>query len=328
MSRDSQEEDAIESQARRAPRILSIQSSVVHGYVGNRSATFPLQLHGFDVACFNTVQFSTHTGYPHIHGTKLQAKEFEQLYLGLQENGCMQGVAGLLTGYVPGAIGVQAVRRISEDLLASEQPPLWVLDPVIGDEERGLYVSEEIPPLYRQTMARAHVITPNQFELGVLAQQPVTDVPSLKKALATVHAAGVERVVVTTFRRDAETILVVGSQVDKQAFAVEVPYSDCPFQGTGDLFAALLLARLLNGDALDAAVLGVLASMKPVLQRTEAVFREGCGQLGISDWRAEKKRGKEGQAASVCRLAEVRIIESAQDMLNPPSSGFIQQPLE
>ena len=44
-------------------RILSIQSHVVSGYVGNKSATFPLQLLGFETDCINSVQFSNHTGY-------------------------------------------------------------------------------------------------------------------------------------------------------------------------------------------------------------------------------------------------------------------------
>jgi hypothetical protein len=43
-------------------RVLSIQSHVVSGYVGNRCAVFPLQLLGFDVDFVNTVNFSNHTG--------------------------------------------------------------------------------------------------------------------------------------------------------------------------------------------------------------------------------------------------------------------------
>ena len=41
--------------------ILSIQSHVAYGHVGNRSAVFPLELLGFDVWPINTVQFSNHT---------------------------------------------------------------------------------------------------------------------------------------------------------------------------------------------------------------------------------------------------------------------------
>ncbi|ORY76645.1 Ribokinase-like protein, partial [Protomyces lactucae-debilis] len=234
-------------------RILSIQSSVVHGYVGNRSATFPLQLHGYDVACLNTVQFSTHTGYPSIHGSKLPAEEIRALYTGLEVNGAVETIAGLLTGYVPGADGILAIKDIAASIRASSPTPaLWVLDPVMGDEERGMYVSEEIPPLYKELITHADVITPNQFELGVLAGMEITGVDSLRKALDTVHTErGIRRIVVTTFRKDEGTIWVVGSDSASSTppniatqFAVEVPYSDCPFQGTGDLFAALLLARL------------------------------------------------------------------------------------
>ena len=60
-------------------RVLSIQSHVVSGYVGNKSAAFPLQVQilnicsfilikyfqllGFEVDTINSVQFSNHTGY-------------------------------------------------------------------------------------------------------------------------------------------------------------------------------------------------------------------------------------------------------------------------
>lgn len=43
-------------------RVLSAQSHVVHGYVGNKCATFALQTHGIEVDSINTVQFSNNTG--------------------------------------------------------------------------------------------------------------------------------------------------------------------------------------------------------------------------------------------------------------------------
>jgi pyridoxine kinase len=48
--------DVIKMEEERTRRVLSVQSHVVSGYVGNKSATFPLQLLGFEVDAINSVQ--------------------------------------------------------------------------------------------------------------------------------------------------------------------------------------------------------------------------------------------------------------------------------
>ena len=53
--------------------ILSIQSHVVYGHVGNAAAVFPLQRIGCEVWPLNTVQFSNHTGYPDFRGQAFDA---------------------------------------------------------------------------------------------------------------------------------------------------------------------------------------------------------------------------------------------------------------
>lgn len=59
-------------------RVLSIQSHVVHGYVGNKSATFPLQVLGFEVDAINSVHFSNHTGYGKFKGQVLSDEELSE----------------------------------------------------------------------------------------------------------------------------------------------------------------------------------------------------------------------------------------------------------
>ena len=81
------------------PRVLSVQSTVVSGYVGNRSAMFPLQILGFDVDCVNSVQFSNHTGYPVVKGTVLSGSELNELVNGLESNNLLD-YNYLLTGYI------------------------------------------------------------------------------------------------------------------------------------------------------------------------------------------------------------------------------------
>lgn len=82
------------------PRLLATQSHVVHGYVGNKAATFPLQCLGWDVDCCNSVQFSNHTGYglDKVFGTITRETDLKELLSGLFDN-FSQDYQALLSGY-------------------------------------------------------------------------------------------------------------------------------------------------------------------------------------------------------------------------------------
>mmetsp|Transcript_19849 Transcript_19849/g.21943 ORF Transcript_19849/g.21943 Transcript_19849/m.21943 type:complete len:146 (-) Transcript_19849:117-554(-) len=71
-------------------RVLSIQSHVVYGYVGNKAAVFPLQLLGFDVDSVNSVHFSCHTGYKFFpHGEIMNGDQLRTILQGLESNGLL-----------------------------------------------------------------------------------------------------------------------------------------------------------------------------------------------------------------------------------------------
>lgn len=157
-------------------------------YVGNRVATFVLQLLGLEVAALNTVQFSNHSGYRQLKGSRVTGEQITELYDGLEMNG-NDDFGMLLTGYVPGAEGVEAVGRIAVDLREKRKDKkggfFWrmsnvndaqlifadrlrlslgsVLDPVMGDQDQ-LYVGEDVVPVYKSLLALADLIVPNQFE--------------------------------------------------------------------------------------------------------------------------------------------------------------------
>lgn len=349
-----------------APRVLSVQSSVVAGHVGNRSAVLPLQVCGFEVAELDTVQFATHTGYPATSGRRCTGDELRAVFDGLYAAGCQcgpteedadltddvraqidaleeRGWAGFLTGYVPGAEGVEAVAYmalrvldVDGDVLAStgerrNRKTVWVLDPVMGDEERGLYVAAEIPPLYQKLAPLADVVTPNMFELELLSGVACKDWASLDRAFDALHEKGCSRIVVTTFRtaQEPDRIHVVASDRPAgQRFRVDVPFYDRPYQGTGDLFAALLLANLLRfGQAhLRQAVCTALDAMKPVLDDTGRCFDAVVARHGGLDWKALRSKVKSGEdvtakdrrmAALVCRACELRIVDNIGTLQNP-----------
>ncbi|KAL1411410.1 putative pyridoxal kinase [Vanrija albida] len=178
-------------------RILSIQSHVVSGYVGNRAATFPLQMLGYDVDVVNTVQFSNHTGYGHTNGTKTSPEQLEAIFEGLWTNGLVSH-ARLLTGYIPGAEALRVIGKQVERMRQNEGL-VYLLDPVMGDIGTGLYVSPDVVPVYKSLLKTATIITPNQFETELLSGVKIDSVASLHEALTALHVNyGVPHVVLSS----------------------------------------------------------------------------------------------------------------------------------
>jgi len=152
-------------------RVLSIQSHVVRGYVGNRSAVFPLQLLDFEVDFVNSVQFSNHTGYPNWKGQIIGSDEVEELFETLKKNKviCYDYV---LTGYCRDKKMLEKMVEIIKELKQVNPNLVYVCDPVMGDTWNGkgaMYVPEELLPVYRdQVVPIANILTPNQFEAELL----------------------------------------------------------------------------------------------------------------------------------------------------------------
>lgn len=259
-----------------APRnILSIQSWVSYGHVGNAAAVFPLQRLGFEVWAIHTVQFSNHTGYGAWTGAVFPPEQVAELLTGIEARGVLPECAAVLSGYLgsEGTVGavVEAVRRVR----SANPEALYCCDPVMGDVGRGVFVRPELPDLIRtQAVPEADIITPNQFELELLTGRAVE---SLEDALAAARKlrgqlrdGGPRLVVVTSLvREDAprdviETLAVTG----EGAWLCRTPLLplDPPRNGTGDALAALFLGHYLqSGDAGEAlslsmsALYGVLA---------------------------------------------------------------------
>ncbi|EKM81556.1 hypothetical protein AGABI1DRAFT_105107 [Agaricus bisporus var. burnettii JB137-S8] len=166
-------------------RLLSIQSHVVFGYVGGRAAVFPLECLGYDVDVVNTVNYSNHAGYGNVGGTKTSAKELENIFKILEENELLAPTR-LLTGYIPDAESLSAVNRIVQKLKEERPGLIYLLDPVMGDAGK-LYVAADVVPVYKQMLPLATIIAPNWYEVELLTDTPMTDMPSLQKALLILH---------------------------------------------------------------------------------------------------------------------------------------------
>lgn len=179
---------------------LSIQSHVVHGYVGNRSATFPLQLLGIDVDVLNTVQLATHTGYPGPKlGTRLTSTEVETIQQGLRNHSIPSLYSSILTGYIPSAELFQTLSQFIQDIRKNYNSQLlWLCDPVLGDNGK-LYMPASMIDHYKQyALPYATILTPNQFEAEQLTGIMINDYPSIHRVFDALHCTGVDTVIITS----------------------------------------------------------------------------------------------------------------------------------
>lgn len=254
-------------------RILSIQSAVAYGHVGNSAAVFPLQRIGIEVMPVYTVCFSNHTGYGAWRGPMLSGDEVREVITGIEERGGLAGVDAVLSGYQGSdSIGdaiLDAVARVKHHSPDS----IYACDPVLGNATSGCHVAPEVQNLIRdRVVPAADLITPNQFELGFITG---TSPDSLESTLESVELArdlGPSSVLVTSLARPdrpADTIEML-AVTPAGAWLVQTPHLPLKANGSGDVTAALFTAHLRRtGDAADA--LGrTAASVFELLERTHA----------------------------------------------------------
>src|SRR5919202_1436301 len=171
--------------------VLSVQSWVAYGHVGNAAALLPMQRLGVEVWAVNTVQFSNHPGHGDWRGQVFAGEAVREVLAGIEARGVLPACDGVLSGYL-GDMGVgEAVLDAVARVRAANARALYCCDPVIGDMDRGVYVRPDIPEFMRaRAVPAANVVTPNHFELELLAGRAVRDAADLKAAVAAVHALG------------------------------------------------------------------------------------------------------------------------------------------
>lgn len=173
--------------------VISIQSQVVHGHVGNSAAVFPMQAKGLEVAAVPTALLSNHPHYPTMHGKVLEPELVAGLLRGVEERGLVETAKVIVTGY----LGSVENGRIVADFVARaiERNPklIYVCDPVMGDDDLGVFVKDGLVEVFRERLTpMASVITPNQFELELLACHKARSAAGLDEAMSILarHGAG------------------------------------------------------------------------------------------------------------------------------------------
>ncbi|OGM45538.1 pyridoxine kinase [Aspergillus bombycis] len=349
-------------------RVLAVASHVSRfcqmRYVGNKMATLVMQLLGCDVAALNTVHFSESL-QPYrlqaIQGHQATAEQITELYEGLCQSH-LTDFDVMLSGYAPSAAAVEAVGAIGMDLQRkAEKNPgsfFWVLDPVMGDQGR-LYVSNDVVPAYKRIIHHADLILPNQFEAETLSGIKITSLSTLAEAITAIHATyNVPHIIITSVdlsrftqspssqTTPSDSLTVIGSTTradgSPRLFRIDVPALDCYFSGTGDMFAALIVARLreavfaadpqlrttkswVSPDDVKAtdlplarATIQVLASMHNVLEKT---MEARDAELRAADTRGDETLSEEERLKREhlrkSKAAEVRLVRNVQYLREP-----------
>lgn len=272
--------------------ILSIQSNVVHGHVGNAAAVFPLQRLGFEVWAVDTVRLSNHKGYGGWRGRVSSPAEVSELIEGLIDRGVLQTCEAVLSGYLGDAALGKVLLDTVGQVRARNPGALYCCDPVMGDREQGVFVDKGIPEvLRRRAVPMADIITPNQFELELLTG---TRIETLEEAVAAARQAqglGPDVVVVTSLRH-AETpddrieMLAVTAE---GAWRVVTPFLDmdpAP-NGAGDALAALYLGHYLKTPpGPDRAAMALAAAAAAIYAVVERTARDEARELRLIEAQA------------------------------------------
>jgi pyridoxine kinase len=251
--------------------VLSIQSSVVYGRVGNRAAVPVLERLGHDVWPVDTVAFSNHPAHGTFRGRVVPAAELAELLEGLAARGVLDRCDAVLSGYLgdpaTAAVVADAVGRVR----AANPDALYCCDPVIGEVGRGVYVRAGISEAFHDCLVPlADLVTPNPFELELLTGTPPTTIESAHAAARTLVHRG-PRLVVATGLRPPETPreLAVLAVTQDQAWVIRHPRRRVRVWGTGDAFAALFLGAYLGRRDVHVALEHAVAAMDDVLAVAE-----------------------------------------------------------
>ncbi len=284
--------------------ILSLQSHVAYGHVGNSAAVFVLQRLGVEVWPVHTVQFSNHTGYPTVRGHAFNAAHIKELIQGLRERDVLRHCDGVLSGYVGSAEVGAAILDAVAAVKQANPRALYCCDPVIGDVERGAFVKAEVADfMCAWAVPAADIVTPNHFELEQITGHTVRSLSDAQGAIDVLRNLGLKSapktVLVTSLVTDetpADAIDLAACD-DAGRHRLRTPKLSVTAHGAGDAIAALFMAHYLRTGSAAAAMSRSASSIFGILRHTS--------EAGVD---------------------EMALIEAQDELVNPTES-FTPEPL-
>jgi pyridoxine kinase len=261
--------------------LLSIQSHVAYGHVGNDAATFPLQRLGVEVWPIHTVQFSNHTGYGAWRGEVFGAEAIGDVMQGIEERSVLPSCDGVLSGYMGSADIGAAILDAVDRVKAANKNALYCCDPVIGDIGRGIFVRPGIPEFMRErALPAADIVTPNQFELDLLSGLTSKTTAEAINACGALQAMGPRTVLVTSLHvaetpKDSIDLIACGPD---GGFRIRTPLLDLSVNGAGDMIAALFFFHVLKSGSPARALSLAASSVFGILKKT---FDTGAHEIAL-----------------------------------------------
>jgi pyridoxine kinase len=265
------------------PSVLSIQSRVAYGHVGNAAAVFALQRLGVEAWALDTVAFSNHTGHGRWRGSVVPAATVADIFEGIAALDVLTHCDAVLSGYLGGVETGDVLLDIVERVRAANPHALFCCDPVIGDDDTGSYVGPGIAEFFRdRALVLADIVTPNRFELEYLTGRSISDAVDAAAAANALRALGPSIALVTSLDTATDRIGLIVAGPDG-TWLVETPRVPVMFNGCGDVTAALFLGRLLRGESLPDALAATAAAMFQIIRTTVALDRYELALVASQD---------------------------------------------
>ena len=251
-----------------------------------RRAVFTLQRMGHEVWPVYTLLFSNHPGHGDVGGQMLAPSLLSDIVAGLSRRGILERCEALLSGYLGQASSASVVSEALALVKMANPDVKFVLDPVIGDEETGVFVADDVIESIRTTLlGRADIVTPNVFELLLLAEVSGAEDGGLVQAADRLRAKGPRLVLVTGIEAGDGSIgtMLVG---DEGAWQVDTPMLALGRRanGAGDFLGASFLGHLLQSGDLVVSLEQAVSSIFAALSHTASA---GLSELDLINSQAE-----------------------------------------
>lgn len=252
--------------------ILSIQSHVVFGHVGNAAAVFCMQRLGAEVWPIHTVQFSNHTGYGTWTGQIFEGKDISNIMTGLKDRNILSSCSGIISGYIGASNVGSAIIDAVRDVKKTNPEALYCCDPVMGDVDKGIYVSDGIPQFMKeQALSHADILIPNQFELEYLSGMQCRSIEDTKKAVKKILSSGPKIILITSLEMNEtpKNFLDILAADHQNFWIIRTPkLATAPTTGTGDSIASLFFIHYLREKSLPLALEKSVSSVYSLLYRS------------------------------------------------------------
>lgn len=266
--------------------VISIQSQVVHGHVGNSAAVLPMQVLGCSVTNVPTTLLSNHPHYPTMRGRVLDSELLTDLLTGVEERGLIQSSDAIISGYLGSIENAHVVAAFLSKAKAIKPELQFVCDPVLGDSDIGTFVDESLAEFYSTyIIPHADIITPNRWEIDHLAS---VNSKTIDQLLREFHVDRDRRYVIVTGGEIIGSLLNTHVFSREKSWTIECPRLNTRPAGTGDLFTGVLTAQLLKNRDIERAASHAVSAVYSVLRKTSG-----------SEW------------------AEMPIVQSVDEIVSP-----------